>query len=178
MQALGISLFGLIAYAINFAILVVLLRLLLYKPVKQLLETRKQRIADGLDAADRAPRNPPSSAVSSNGSWKRRAVRLRRRPPSWRSRPSTSATRCCRPPSRRPRSSRRAPVRKSSRNGSRRPRSWSGRPAELALAISRKVVGTALDQDAQRRLVEQFVRELGSTNGASGASGNAGESGR
>ena len=54
MQALGISLFGMIAYAINFVILVLLLRLLLYQPVKQMLEGRKQRIAEGLDAAERA----------------------------------------------------------------------------------------------------------------------------
>jgi F-type H+-transporting ATPase subunit b len=33
--------------------------------------------------------------------------------------------------------------------------------AELALAVARKVVGAALDQQAQRRLVDRFVQELG-----------------
>ena len=54
MEALGITPFGLVAYAINFIILVVLLRLLLYKPVQEMLAKRRQRIDEGLEAAERA----------------------------------------------------------------------------------------------------------------------------
>ena len=54
MEALGISVNGIIAYTINFVILIVLLRLFLFKPVKNALAQRQQRIADGLEAADRA----------------------------------------------------------------------------------------------------------------------------
>ena len=54
MEALGISPIGLAAYAANFIILVVLLRLFLYKPVKSMLARRQQKIADGLEAAERA----------------------------------------------------------------------------------------------------------------------------
>ena len=54
MEALGITPFGLIAYIINFALLVVLLQIFLYKPVKNILVQRQQRIAEGLAAADRA----------------------------------------------------------------------------------------------------------------------------
>ena len=54
MEALGITPFGLIAYAVNFALLAVLLRLFLYKPVKEMLHRRQTRIAEGLEAADKA----------------------------------------------------------------------------------------------------------------------------
>ena len=54
MEALGISLNGIIAYIVNFALLVVLLRIFLYKPVKNALAQRQQRIAESLEAADKA----------------------------------------------------------------------------------------------------------------------------
>jgi F-type H+-transporting ATPase subunit b len=54
LEALGISVNGIIAYIINFVILVVLLRMFLYQPVKNMLAQRQQRIAEGLEAADRA----------------------------------------------------------------------------------------------------------------------------
>ena len=54
MEALGVSINGIIAYIINFAILVVLLRLFLYSPIKNLLAQRQQRISESLEAADRA----------------------------------------------------------------------------------------------------------------------------
>jgi len=54
LEALGISLNGIIAYIVNFALLVFLLNMFLYKPVKNALVQRQQRIADSLEAADKA----------------------------------------------------------------------------------------------------------------------------
>lgn len=53
MEALGISANLLITQILNFIILFVLLRLLLYKPVLGMLESRKQKIQESLDYAER-----------------------------------------------------------------------------------------------------------------------------
>ena len=56
LSSLGINGPFLLAQIVNFFVLLVLLRLLLYKPLVNMLETRKQRIADGLQAAEVARR--------------------------------------------------------------------------------------------------------------------------
>ena len=52
MDALGINLPGLIVQLVNFVLLLVLLRLFLYKPVLRMLDQRRQRIADSMQAVD------------------------------------------------------------------------------------------------------------------------------
>ncbi|MGH8631676.1 MAG: F0F1 ATP synthase subunit B [Burkholderiales bacterium] len=54
--ALGFNLPALIAQLINFALLLIIFRLLLYKPLLRILDERKQRIQEGLDASDEAKR--------------------------------------------------------------------------------------------------------------------------
>ena len=51
-DALGINLPQLIAQIANFFVLLLILRLVLYKPILKMLDERKQRIAEGLNAAD------------------------------------------------------------------------------------------------------------------------------
>lgn len=51
-SALGINLPQLIAQIVNFAILLIVLRLILYKPILKMLDERKKRIAEGLNAAE------------------------------------------------------------------------------------------------------------------------------
>jgi F-type H+-transporting ATPase subunit b len=53
-DALGINLPQLIAQVANFFVLLVILRLTLYKPILKMLDERKQKIAEGLNAADLA----------------------------------------------------------------------------------------------------------------------------
>ena len=52
--ALGFSLPALVSNLINFTILLIVLRLFLYKPVLRLLDERKRRIQEGLDQAAQA----------------------------------------------------------------------------------------------------------------------------
>src|SRR3989441_10102431 len=54
--ALGFNLPALIAQLINFTLLLVILRLLLYKPLLKVLDDRKKRIEEGLEASDEAKR--------------------------------------------------------------------------------------------------------------------------
>lgn len=53
MEALGISPNLLITQIVNFVILMVLLRLLLYKPILNMLSARRQRIQESLEYAER-----------------------------------------------------------------------------------------------------------------------------
>lgn len=53
MEKLGINLPWLLAYLINFVLALVLLRMLVYKPVLNMLETRKQKIAEALANAEK-----------------------------------------------------------------------------------------------------------------------------
>lgn len=59
--ALGFSLPGLVAQLINFLILMVVLRLFLYKPLMKMLDERRKRIQEGLDRAEEAVAGASSS---------------------------------------------------------------------------------------------------------------------
>jgi len=54
--ALGFNLPALIAQIINFVLLLIIFRMVLYKPLLKILDERKQRIQEGLDASDDAKR--------------------------------------------------------------------------------------------------------------------------
>ncbi len=51
-EALGLNLPQLIAQVVNFFVLLVILRLVAYKPILKMLDERKQKIAEGLNAAE------------------------------------------------------------------------------------------------------------------------------
>ncbi len=53
-EALGINLPQLIAQIANFFVLLVILRFTLYKPILKMLDERRQKIAEGLNAAETA----------------------------------------------------------------------------------------------------------------------------
>jgi F-type H+-transporting ATPase subunit b len=61
MTALGINLPSLIAYLINFAILLGILFVFAYRPIIRLLDQRSERIRESLEAADRAREEASSS---------------------------------------------------------------------------------------------------------------------
>ncbi len=54
MDELGLNLPVLIAQVVNFFLLLVLLRLFLYKPILEMLDRRAQRIKEGVEAADQS----------------------------------------------------------------------------------------------------------------------------
>lgn len=51
-EALGLNLPQLIAQVVNFFLLLVILRAVAYKPILKMLDERKQKIAEGLNAAE------------------------------------------------------------------------------------------------------------------------------
>ncbi len=52
--ALGINLPQLVAQVVNFVVLLLILRLTLYKPILRMLDQRRERISEGLGAAEKA----------------------------------------------------------------------------------------------------------------------------
>jgi F-type H+-transporting ATPase subunit b len=54
--SLGFNLPALVAQLINFALLLIIFRLLLYKPLLNVLDQRKKRIEEGLEAAEESKR--------------------------------------------------------------------------------------------------------------------------
>ncbi|HXU23304.1 MAG TPA: F0F1 ATP synthase subunit B [Tepidiformaceae bacterium] len=63
-SALGINLPQLIAQVANFFILLVLLRLTLYKPILKMMDERRRKIAEGLNAADTARAEAAAAQVN------------------------------------------------------------------------------------------------------------------
>ncbi|GIW17203.1 F0F1 ATP synthase subunit B [Tepidiforma flava] len=63
-SALGVSVPLLLAQIVNFAVLLIILRVTLYKPVLRMLDDRKQRIAEGLNAAEIARREAASAQAN------------------------------------------------------------------------------------------------------------------
>ena len=53
MESLGFNITSLVAQLVNFAVLLVIFRAFLYKPILRMLDSRRERIKEGLDAADR-----------------------------------------------------------------------------------------------------------------------------
>lgn len=63
-EALGINLPQLIAQVANFFVLLLLLRFTLYKPVLKMLDERKRKIAEGLNAAETARAEAATAQVN------------------------------------------------------------------------------------------------------------------
>ncbi|HET7737117.1 MAG TPA: F0F1 ATP synthase subunit B [Tepidiformaceae bacterium] len=63
-EALGINGPQLIAQVANFFVLLVILRLTLYKPVLKMLDERRTRIAEGLNAAEKARADAASAEAN------------------------------------------------------------------------------------------------------------------
>jgi len=161
LEALGISINGIIAYTINFVILIVLLRLFLFKPVKNALAQRQQRIADGLEAADRAPQE----AAQQRAEFEEELAKARQAS-QVEAKKAAEATEKMRQDILEAARQEADDIKAKAREEAEQERQQVAtdlqtEAAELAMQISRKVVGTAVDENAQRRLVDQFLAELG-----------------
>lgn len=161
MEALGISLTGLIAYIINFALLVVLLQMFLYKPVKNMLAERQRRIADSLAAADKAARE----AELQRSEFERELARAREASQA-EARKAAEATERMRQDILTAAEREAEEIKARARQEAEQERQQlqtdlQREAAELALQMTRKLIGQTVDEKAQRRLVDQFLTNLG-----------------
>ncbi len=161
MEALGVSVIGLAAYAANFIILVVLLRLFLYKPVKGMLARRQQRIADGLEAADRAQ----NEAEGQRAAFERELAAAREEAQQ-EARAAAEATERMRGDVLQAARDEAEEIKARAREEAERERQQVAadlqrEAGELALLIARKVIADAVDPAAHRALVDRALADIG-----------------
>jgi F-type H+-transporting ATPase subunit b len=163
LEALGISLSGIVAYIINFTILVILLRLFLYQPVKNMLEQRKQRIAESLQAADKAAQDAAQQRVEFE-----KELAQARQSSQEEARKAAETTEKMRQEILEAAKKEAVSIKAQARKEAELEKEQIAvdlqkQAAELALLMTRKVVGEGIDEKTQRQLVDQFLIDLGET---------------
>lgn len=161
MEALGISPFGLIAYIINFALLVVLLQMFLYKPVKNALAQRQQRIAESLEAADKAAQE----AAQQRAAFEQELAKAREAAHA-EAKKAAEVTEKMRQEIIAAAQQEADEIKARAREEAALERQQLSadlqkQAAELAMQITKKVVGEAIDEKAQSKLIDQFLANLG-----------------
>jgi F-type H+-transporting ATPase subunit b len=163
LQALGITLNGLIAYIINFALLVILLRLFLYQPIKAMLAQRRQHIAESLGAADKAAHE----AAEQRMEFEKELAEARQtsRLEAHRAAENTEKMRQeILETAKKEAETIKAQARAEAEQEKRQIMTDLQRyAAELALQMTHKIIGEGLDEKTQRKLVDQFLADLGET---------------
>jgi F-type H+-transporting ATPase subunit b len=160
-EALGISLNGIIAYIVNFALLVFLLNMFLYKPVKNALTQRQQRIAESLEAADKATQE----AAQQRAEFEKELAKARELAQE-EARKAAEATEKMRQEILATAQKEAEEIKARAREEAELEKQQVSadlqkQAAELAMQITRKIVGGAVDEKAQTRLIDQFLTNLG-----------------
>src|SRR5437870_1386075 len=167
---LGLNVPGLIWHAINFIVLLVLLRLVLYKPVVGMLDARAQRVRDSMAQAEQARR----AAEQAEADRQALLAETRREGEQIRARAEEQAKRIIAEAGDRAKAQAdRIVAEGQSRSEQERQRMLAEVRAELAdmivTAVDR-VTRNALDATTQRTLVQQFLTTESSTgNGSVGS---------
>ena len=163
---LQINLFWIIVAALNFALLLVVLWVLAFKPVARMLDDRRSRIETGLRDAEQARRDratAESDRVAALAEARREANEIlnRAQKVAQESRDADiAATRA---------ELERLKERAAADIASEKQRAMADLRAEvasLALEAAGKVIGESMDGDRQRRMVQEFLRETAAQPGA------------
>jgi F-type H+-transporting ATPase subunit b len=157
LEALGINLGYLISQIINFTLLVVLLYFVAYKPILRMLDDRSARIKKGLEDAEAASRR----AAEMEQEYERRMGDARKQGQELVAQATQLSEKARQEILDRAREEARALVDKAKEEIGRERDVAMGelrqQVADLSLAISQKVIGESLDEQAQRRLVARFL---------------------
>lgn len=163
LRPLGIDLRLFIAYLINFAILLFLLRLFLYRPVLNMLAERRQRIQESLEQADKVRQE----AQVQRAEYQRELEEARKTSQEAAARAAQETEKM------------REAILEDARREAEQIRNQARqqieverqqamaelqrRVADLAIDISRKVIGrtVSVDENLQRQLIQQFLQESG-----------------
>ena len=163
-NTLGLDVPKLIWHAINFIVLLVLLRLFLFKPVVGMLDARAQRVRDSMqqaDAARRAAEQAEADRQTLLGETRREAEQIRARADEQAKRILADAAARAHERSQQAEQQAEAAARQIEERVMAQVRQQL---AELVVSATERVTRGAIDANAQRSLVQQFL----TTNGASG----------
>ena len=163
LRPLGIDPALMIAYLINFVLLLFLLRLFLYRPILNMLAERRQRIQESLEEADKVRQE----AEVQRSQYQRELEEARSTSQEAASRAAQEIER------------RRDDILAEARKDAEQVREQAlqqikverqqamadmqRQVADLAVELARKVIGetVAVDEQAQRKLIQQFLQEAG-----------------
>ena len=164
---LGLNVAGLIWHAINFVVLFLLLRLVLFKPVVGMLDTRAQRVRDSMaqaDAARRAAEQAEADRQALLAETRREAEHIRARADEQAKRILADAE--ARAHERQQLAEQQAEV--AARQIEERVMAQVRMQlADLVVTAVERVTRGALDVNAQRGLVQQFLATNGAADGGS-----------
>ncbi|MDM8530313.1 F0F1 ATP synthase subunit B [Anaerolineales bacterium HSG25] len=161
MEALGFNFLTILVYTIQFVILFFLLKMLAYGPISNMLETRKQTIAEGLAAAEKAQQEAAQQRAQFDKELgKAREASLAD------AQKEAEATRKMRDEIIDAAKKEAEDIKVRAKEEAEQERQQLAadlqrQTAELAMQITRKVVGEAIDEQAQRKLTDQFLASLG-----------------
>ena len=161
MEGLGINLGYLISQIINFVLLLVLLRIFLYKPIVNMLDRRREKIRTDLDEADRAR----SQAEAAKQEYEKQLEQAREERRSIVAQANEQAEKMKGEILEKARAEAQQLMAKTEEETEAlRRQTLVGAQDEivdLALAAAGKVVGESLDEKAHRRLIQEFIAEVG-----------------
>jgi F-type H+-transporting ATPase subunit b len=161
MAALGIDPLLIIIYIINFGLVLFVLQRLAFKPVQEMLEKRRVAIDSGLSAAERAQQE----AAQQRAEFERELAKARQSSQE-EARKAAEATERMRQDILVAAQREADEIKTRAREEAEQERQQVSvdlqkQAAELAMQMTRKIVGEAVDENAQRRLVNQFLTDLG-----------------
>jgi F-type H+-transporting ATPase subunit b len=169
LEKLGISLGLLVSQLVNFTLLAVLLYLLLYKPVLRMLNQRKERIARSMADVDAAR----EAAAKAQLEYDRKVADAQRKAQEIIAQAAQTGEQAgseIKTAAQREADA----IRQQAREDAAREKAQilsdvQKQIANLSMLATERVLGQALDSDLQRKLIDQFLAEMG------GATPNTGE---
>lgn len=160
MDALGVSVPGLLAQFVNFILLLVILRLVAYKPILRMLDDRSERIRESMERAEAVKRE----AAAAEQEFARRLAEARREGQEIIAQAEKIADRLRQEELDRTRHEleqlRAKALEDIERERERAVAELRKHVADLALLAASRVVGRALDQTAHYRLIEEALAEV------------------
>ncbi len=160
MEALGINLGYLLVQIFNFLILFVVLRAWVFRPVMNLLETRRERIAQGLEDARVAAEARANAEKEAEKILAEAQQEANRRVREATERAEQAAREIRAEAEREAAQIRENALAEAEQAKQEALAELRGQVAELAIAAARKVVGEAVDESRHRAIVEEFFTGL------------------
>ena len=159
MDELGLNLPVLIAQLVNFFLLLVLLRIFLYKPVLEMLNRRAQRIREGVEAADQSK----EQASQAQADVAKQIDEARQQSQALVAQAQEAATRI-QEESRNQARQEAETLLERARNEIQLERDQAiaelrGEFADITVSAAEKVIGQSLDRQAHQRLIDEALAE-------------------
>lgn len=161
MEGLGINLGYLISQIINFVLLLIILRIFLYRPIVRMLDRRREKIATDLQEAEEAR----GQAEAAKQEYERQLEDAREERRSILAQATEQAEKMREEVLARARAEAQEIVAKTQDEMEvQRRQALIGAQdqiVDLALAAAGRVIDESLDEEAHRRLIQEFIAEVG-----------------